>query len=158
MAALEADPGQGPRVYLLITPKNKELLERANQVLLKLARQDAKDKGKPEPVKTSDHRGVAVHALGGENGIAYGLVAGKLAISNSVKNLERLIDRIVALAGAKPANPRVHAKGRSRHSPSGRNGKHSRRSKMPTRSRGASPIWIDCGSSIRSGTARPKAG
>ena len=68
MAALEADPGQGPRVYLLITPKNKELLERANQVLLKLARQDAKDKGKPEPVKTSDHRGVVVHALGGDNG------------------------------------------------------------------------------------------
>ncbi len=28
MAALEADPGQGPRAYLLITPKNKELLER----------------------------------------------------------------------------------------------------------------------------------
>ena len=89
-AALEADPGQEPRVYLLITPKNKELLERANQVLLKLARQDAKDKGKPEPVKTSDHRGVVVHVLGDDKGVAYGLVAGKLAISNSVKNLERL--------------------------------------------------------------------
>ena len=67
-AALEADPGQGPRVYLLITPKNKELLDRANQVLLKLARQDAKDKGKPEPVKTSDHRGVVMHVLGAPTG------------------------------------------------------------------------------------------
>ncbi len=96
-AALEADPGQEPRVYLIITPKNKELLERANQVLLKLARQDAKDKGKPEPVKTSDHRGVVVQVLGGATGAAYGLVAGKLAISNSEKNLERLIDRMVAM-------------------------------------------------------------
>ena len=104
MAALEADPGQEPRVYLLITPRNKELLERANQVLLKLARQDAKDKGKPEPVKTSDHRGVVVHALGGDTGVAYGLVAGKLAISNSVKNLERLIDRMVAVP-AKSGEP-----------------------------------------------------
>ena len=101
MAALEADPGQGPRVYLLITPRNKELLDRANQVLLKLARQDAKDKGKPEPVKTSDHRGVIVHALGDEKGAAYGIVAGKLAISNSVKNLERLIDRMVATPATK---------------------------------------------------------
>jgi hypothetical protein len=99
-AALEADPRQGPRIFLLITPRNKELLERANQVLLKMAREDAKDKGKPEPVKTSDHRGVVVHALGDDNGVAYGLVAGKLAISNSVKNLERLIDRMVAM----PAN------------------------------------------------------
>ena len=93
LAALEADPGQEPRLYVLITPRDNDLLERANQVLLKLARQDAKDKGKPEPVKTSDHRGVIVHALGGEARVAYGLVAGKLAISNSVKNLERLIDR-----------------------------------------------------------------
>ena len=108
-AALEADPGQEPRVYLLITPKNKELLERANQVLLKLARQDAKDKGKPEPVKTSDHRGVVVHVLGDDKGVAYGLVAGKLAISNSVKNLERLIDRMVAMA-AKSGEPAVSGK------------------------------------------------
>ena len=98
LAALEADPGKEPRLYLLITPRDNDLLERANQVLLKLARQDAKDKGKPEPVKTSEHRGVIVHALGGETKVAYGLVAGRLAISNSVKNLERLIDRSPLLA------------------------------------------------------------
>ena len=126
MAALEADPGQEPRVYLLITPKNKELLDRANQVLLKLARQDAKDKGKPEPVKTSDHRGVVVHALGGETGVAYGLVAGKLAISNSVKNLERLIDRMVATPAPNGRTRGLGEEPSSRHSPSGRSGKHSR--------------------------------
>ena len=123
LAAFEADPGQGPRVYLLITPTNKELLDRASQVLLKLARQDAKDKGKPEPVKTSDHRGVAVHALGGENGAAYGIVTGKLAISNSVKNLERMIDRVVERLRS-PANRRLPQRRRSHHSPGGRNGIH----------------------------------
>ncbi len=57
-------------------------------------------------MKTSDHRGVVVHVLGGETGVAYGLVAGKLAISNSVKNLERLIDRLVA-----PLAPKVEPAG-----------------------------------------------
>ena len=109
-AALEADPGQEPRVYLLITPKKKELLERANQVVLKLARQDAKDKGKPEPVMTSDHRGVVVYVLGDDKGVAYGLVAGKLAISNSLNNLKRLIDRMVPIA-AKSGEPAVSGKG-----------------------------------------------
>ena len=60
-------------------------------------------------MKTSDHRGVAVHALGSEGGAAYGIVAGKLAISNSVKNLERMIDRVVD-APAKSGEPPAPAK------------------------------------------------
>ena len=103
-AALEAEPGQPPRVYLLIKPKNKELLERASKVLLNLARQDAKDRGKPDPVKTSDHRGVVLHVLGDAKGLAYGLVADKLVLSNSVNSLERLIDRMLPVA-AKPGEP-----------------------------------------------------
>ena len=107
VAALEADQGQEPRLYLLITPKNYDLLVKANQTLLKLARQDAKDKGKPDPVKTSDHRGAVVHALGDDKKIAYAIVAGRLAISNSVKNLERWIDRVVepSAAAAAPKKP-----------------------------------------------------
>ena len=57
-----------------------------------MARQDAKDKGKPDPVRTSNHRGLDVYTVGGEKGAAYAIIAGKLAISNSSKNLERLID------------------------------------------------------------------
>ena len=93
VAAVEADPGQGPRLYVLITPRHTDLLERASQVLLRLARQDAKEKGKPDPVKTSQRAGVIIYALGSENGPCYAIVAGKLVVSNSVKNLERLIDR-----------------------------------------------------------------
>jgi hypothetical protein len=108
-AALEADPGQQPRVYVIITTRNRELLERASQVLLNLARQDATNKGKPDPVKTSDHRGVVVHALGGAEGPAYGLVADKLVLANSAKSLERVIDRMVP-AAAKPGEPAVSGK------------------------------------------------
>ena len=57
LAAFEADAGKEPRFYLIITAKDADLLERANQTLLKLVRQDAKDKRKPDPVKTSEHRG-----------------------------------------------------------------------------------------------------
>jgi hypothetical protein len=95
LTALEVEPGHEPRVYLLITPRDKDLLARANAVLLRLARQDANDKGKPEPVKTSEYRGTVVHVLGDPKGPAYGLVAGKLVISNSAKNVERIIERLV---------------------------------------------------------------
>ena len=93
VAVVEAGPGQQPCVYLLITPKDLPLLERAHQVLLKLARDDAKNKAKPDPVRTSEHKGVVVYAVGGEKGPAYAIISGTLAISNSAKNLMRLIDR-----------------------------------------------------------------
>ena len=84
--------GQEPRISLLITPKDPALLQKAHQVLLKMARQDAKDKGTPDPVRMSNHHGLDVYMIGGEKGPAYAIIAGKLAISNSLKNLERLIE------------------------------------------------------------------
>jgi hypothetical protein len=93
LAAVEADAGQEPRLYVIVTPKNQKLLARASEILIKLARQDAKDKGKPDPVQASEHKGATIYALGEQKKLAYGLVAGRLAISNSVKNLQRWIDR-----------------------------------------------------------------
>jgi len=94
LAAVEAEPGHEPRICVMVTASKAELPDLVNQAFLKLVRQDAKDKGKPDPVKTSNHRGLVVHALGGEQAIAYTIDAGKLIISNSVKNLERLIARV----------------------------------------------------------------
>jgi hypothetical protein len=93
LAAIEADAGKEPRFCLVITPRDPGLLERAHQVLLKMARQDAKDKKKPDLVRTSEYRGLVVYSPGGEKGGAYALVAGKLAISNTPGNLQRLLDR-----------------------------------------------------------------
>jgi hypothetical protein len=100
LLGLEVDPAtpQLPRVYVVVTPQNVALLNRLNEVVLKLTRQDAQNKGKPDPVKTVPYRGITIHAGGGENGPAYAVVSGKLAVSNTVKNVERLIDRAVSPA------------------------------------------------------------
>ena len=105
MAEVEAAPGAPPRVYVLVTAKKPELLDKAVQVFLKLARQDAQQKGKPDPASTSSHRGLAITALGGPGGIAFCVAEGRLLASNSVKNVEKLIDRGAALAASagKPA-------------------------------------------------------
>ena len=106
LAEVEAAPGQAPRIHVLITAKKPDLLEKTSEVFLKLARQDAQQKGKPDPASTSSHRGLSITAIGGAQGIAYCIADGRLLASNSVKNLERLIDRgveLAALSGKPPA-------------------------------------------------------
>jgi hypothetical protein len=93
---VEADPGQPPRISVAIVARKPEVLEKANQVFLNMVRQDARTKGKADPVQTSEHGGVPLHAVGGQSGIAYAIADGKLLVSNSAKNLERLVDRIGA--------------------------------------------------------------
>ncbi len=103
---VEAAPGQAPMVHVLITARNPRCAEQTSDVFLKLARQDAEQKGKPDPAKTAIHRGLTIVTLGGEERtIAYCIADGKLLASNSVKNVERLIDRGVELAAraGKPA-------------------------------------------------------
>ncbi len=79
-----------------VSPKNEELLKRTNQALLKLVRGDATGKGKPDPVKTTEHRGVTIFA-GKDNPVAgYALLRGRLVLSNEIKNLTKLIDRVTA--------------------------------------------------------------
>jgi hypothetical protein len=98
LAEVEASPGQAPRVHVLVTAAKPELLEKASHVFLKLARQDAQQKGNPDPATESSHRGLTITAVGGPQGIAYCISDGRLLATNSVKNLERLIDRGVELA------------------------------------------------------------
>jgi hypothetical protein len=107
LAEVEVSPGQPPRIYALVTARKPELLEKTSEVFLKLARQDAQQKGKPDPAKTSSHRGLRITALGGDQGIAYCISEGRLLASNSVKNIERKIDRGIELAAreGKPAAP-----------------------------------------------------
>jgi hypothetical protein len=113
LAAFEAEPGKEPTFCVVITARKPELLEKVNQAFLKLARQEPKDKGKPDPVKISDHHGLAIHALGGDKAIAYAISRDKVVVSNGVNNLKRLIDRATdqASAAARPggsqAKPRA---------------------------------------------------
>ena len=63
---------------MLVTARKPELLEKTSEVFLKLARQDAQQKGKPDPARTSTHRGLTITALGGRQGIAYCIADGRL--------------------------------------------------------------------------------
>ncbi len=106
LAEIEASPGQSPRIHVLVTAKKPELLAKASEVFLKLARQDAQQKGNPDPAVESTHRGLTITALGGPQGLAYCIGDGKLLATNSVKNIEQLIDRgiqMAALSGKAPA-------------------------------------------------------
>jgi hypothetical protein len=112
-AQVEVSPGQAPLVYVLITARKPELLQKTSDVFLKLARQDAAQKGKPDPAKELTHRGATIITLGGEGGtIAYCIADGKLLASNSAKNVELLIDRgVEAAARAGKAIPEGKADG-----------------------------------------------
>jgi hypothetical protein len=111
--AVEAEKAQEPRVYLIISPKNEALLQRANQALLKLVRGDAAGKGKPDPIKTTEHGGVTVFAANDNPVPGYAILRGRLVVSNSIKNLSTLIDRVISSGtanGAKAATPAAAAK------------------------------------------------
>ncbi len=79
------------RVYLIITPKDIAFLNRAHAKLLELARQDAAGKGKPDPVKEAEYRGVKGYSLG-ENQ-AHAIVDDQLVIANGVDALRTWVDR-----------------------------------------------------------------
>jgi hypothetical protein len=93
VVALEAGPGQMPRPCAVVTAKKPEMLDRASAVLLDLARKDAKQKGTPDPVKTSAHHGVVINSIGGEAGVSYAIAQGRLFLAGSSQALARLLDR-----------------------------------------------------------------
>ena len=113
LAEVQATPGQPPRISVLVTARKPEMLEKTNEVFLKLARQDAQQKGKPDPARTSSHRGLTITSLGGDQGIAYCIADGKLLASNSVKNVERLIDGGIELAAKNGKGATTRKGGRS---------------------------------------------
>jgi hypothetical protein len=106
VASVFADPGREPRLEAVITARDPKLLDRLNEVFLRMARDDAGKKKMPDPVRTTDYRGTVVHILGGEKPVAYAIVSGRLAVSNSAKDLERLVDRLRSNAPAPVAAAR----------------------------------------------------
>ena len=96
VARVSVEAGHEPQVELLITPLDPKVLDQVNDIFLKMARGDARNKKAPDPVRTSDYRGAVVHVVGGAKGLAYAIVAGRLAAANSTAGLERIIDRLKA--------------------------------------------------------------
>lgn len=98
--AVEGDPGKAPRIILAVTPSDKDFLNKSVSTLVDLARKDAKDKGRPDPIKPFAHRGVSGYSL--DKG-AYAIVDGTLVVSDRAETLKNVIDR--SLDGAKAALP-----------------------------------------------------
>jgi hypothetical protein len=98
--AVEGEPGKPPRVILSVTPRDAAFLTRATSTLLDLARKDASDKGRPDPVKTAEYRGVTGYAL--EKG-AFAVVEGTLLITDHADTLKAVVNR--ALDGPTAGRP-----------------------------------------------------
>lgn len=105
-ARVSIDAGRPPRLEAVVTPRDPKLLEKFLAVFVDLARQDARNKKAPDPVRTADHRGKTLYFLGAKDQeIGYAVVAGRLAVANSKAGLESLVDRVEksgasAVAGA----------------------------------------------------------
>jgi hypothetical protein len=83
----------GPeRAYLIVTPKDAAFLEKAHAKLVELARRDAADKGKPDPIQQQDYKGVTGYSVAPQE--AHAIVDGRLVIANGSGPLKAMIDRI----------------------------------------------------------------
>jgi hypothetical protein len=85
------------RVFLLVTPGDADFLKRAHAKLLELARQDAATKGRPDPVKESEYRGITGYSVGAQE--AHAIVEGTLVVANGVATLKTIIDRALDKSG-----------------------------------------------------------
>lgn len=84
----QADP---PRLVIVATPEDPAFLEKAHALLVDLARQDASAKGKADPVKENEHRGVKVYSVSDQE--AHAILDGRLVIASGGEALKAVIDR-----------------------------------------------------------------
>ena len=85
-----ADP---PRIVVVVTPDDPEFLDRTHETLLELARDDARGKGKPDPVTEEDYRDVTTYRLSDVE--AHAIIDGRLVVANGESALEAVIDRML---------------------------------------------------------------
>jgi hypothetical protein len=88
--AVEGEPGEPPRTFLIATPEDAACAARAIEAVLDLARRDAADHGRGDPVTSGEYRGVTAYRL--DKG-AFALVDGSLAIADRPETLRMLVDR-----------------------------------------------------------------
>jgi hypothetical protein len=88
--AVEGAPPGRPRSFLIVTPDEPDFASRALEALVELARQDAANKGKPDPIKSAEYRDTRGYALG--TAVA-ALVEGSLVLADRPESVKTLIDR-----------------------------------------------------------------
>jgi hypothetical protein len=88
--AVEPRPDGPPRPILVVTPDEPEFGARALEALVALARQDAADKGQPDPVKAGEYRDVPGYELGKA---VVALVEGSLVFGDRPETVKMVVDR-----------------------------------------------------------------
>jgi hypothetical protein len=89
-AVLAIRPGSPDYALVIIRSKNPDLLARTNKLLIELAEQDAKDKGKESPVKSKEHKGVMAWSLGKDE--YHAIIGDTLIISNKQEGLKTALE------------------------------------------------------------------
>jgi hypothetical protein len=82
--------GEGPSVYLIISPNDPKFPQQVADTVIDLIRKNADELGVPDPVKSVIHRGVTAYSIGPA---AYAIVEGKVVFANQAETLKRIIDR-----------------------------------------------------------------
>ena len=87
-----AEGKTGPeRVFVVITPKDRALLEKVLGRVVELSRADAKFKGRPDPVAESEHGGIKMISFTATE--AHAFLDDALVVANGVDTLKVVIDR-----------------------------------------------------------------
>lgn len=79
------------RILLVLKPRDCEFLQKTHDKLIELARADAQEKGKPDPLKPIEYRGVTGYQLSPKG--AYAILDGSLVVANDAEALKAVIDR-----------------------------------------------------------------
>jgi hypothetical protein len=89
-AALAIRPGQPDYVLLVVRSKDVDLLQRANQLLIELVEQDAREKGHESPVKSKDYKGVKAWTLGKDE--FHAILGDTLVVSNKQEGIRTALE------------------------------------------------------------------
>ncbi len=83
-------PGQPDYALVILRAKNVDLLSRTNQLLIEMAENDAKEKGKESPVKSKEYKGVMAWSLGKDE--YHAIVGDTLVISNKQDGVKTALE------------------------------------------------------------------
>ncbi|MEO6811908.1 MAG: hypothetical protein ABI353_22595, partial [Isosphaeraceae bacterium] len=79
------------RAFLVVTPSDPEFLTRAHDRILEMARKNAADHDRPDPIKSDVYRGIVGYNIA--PGEAHAIVDGRLVVASGSKLLKAVIDR-----------------------------------------------------------------
>jgi hypothetical protein len=91
--AAEAERGRAPTLFMIVTPRDSEVLNRANKQLLDRVRGYAAQGDGKNPIQESTHRGITEYVANPR--LAYAIAGGCLIAASGKDALEPVLDRVL---------------------------------------------------------------